>query len=170
MEAQEFFIGDVDPRFTIEDDRQAEWAVGKIREKRAEAAKFKAFYEEMARKIDMQCQGETDYLEGLLYDYFERVPSKETKTQKSYKLPTATLILRKESPKYERDEEALVRFLEENERSDMVKVKKSPNWAEYKKETKLLDDGTLVDIATGEVVSGVTVTMEPHAFTVNIEG
>lgn len=162
--------GSLNERFQITNDRTALWAIEKIRERRAEADRFKAHYEAMARKVEDDLKHDVANLEYLLEAYFDTVPHKATKTQESYQLPGAKLIRKTQNPKFDRDEETLVEYLEANNRADLVKIKKSPDWAEYKKETTIMEDGTLVDVNTGEVVRGVSVTLLPPAFQVKLEG
>ena len=94
--------------------------------------------------------------------YFETVPSKETKTQKSYKLLSGTLVFKKPSQKINHDDEKLLEFLDGTE---FIKVKKSIDWAEYKK-VLTISDSEVIDSETGEIVEACTVEDVPASFTI----
>jgi hypothetical protein len=105
---------------------------------------------------------------GALGSYFTTVPHKETKTQAKYDLPSATLIRKQQQPQYDRDNDALLTYLDSNKRDDLVRVKREPAWEEVKKAYAVQGE-TMVDPETGEVVAGVKVVARPDVFDVKIK-
>jgi len=80
--------------FRIQNDQQAEWAIGKIKEAEQERDKFLAHYEEQAKKVSEDANGKIIYFTGLLAEYFRTVPRRTTKTGiEKYKLPSGEMIL-----------------------------------------------------------------------------
>ena len=151
--------------FAITDDLKADWAARKISEKRRELDRLKAHYEAQLRAAQEATERECSFFERLLYDYFARCPAKRTKTQASYALPSAKLVLKAPSLQYERDEDKLLAYLKTNH-PEMVKTVEKPAWVDFKKLVKPLDDGTCVDGETGEVVDGLKAGMSGERFEV----
>lgn len=157
-------------RFEIKDDAGAEWALRKIREAERDRAMWKAHYEEQLKKVNEAADATVDYMTALLADYFETVPHKSTKTQESYQLPTAKLVRKQQQPKFDIDEERACAWLFDNGYQNMLKAKVCVNWAELKKVVSITPDGTSIVDDNGVIVEGVTVTMRPDVFKVEMEG
>ena len=144
-------------KFIIENDSAADWAVQKIIEKRAEKQKWQDYYAEQLEKINSQCDADIAHFEGLLLSYFVDVPSKDTKTQKSYQLPSGKLVYKKPSTEYVRDKATLLAWAKANN-TDFVKVEESARWEDIKKHIK----------DTGELPDGVEVVESEGRFEVKI--
>ena len=171
-EYMEILLHDSENGFEVTDDQKALWCVHKIAEAQREAAALLKHYDEQAKKVNDQLQATTEFFQAKLYPYFTTLPLKETKTQKSYALPGAKLVLKKQGPTYTRDEDALLAFLKASGRTDCIKTipaTEKPAWDKYKPFTTVYN-GTLIDTETGEVVAGITVTQNPDRFEVKIEG
>ena len=65
--------------------------------------------------------------------------------------------------------EIVAGHLQDTGRADLIKLKASPDWSSLKKQIAVLDDGTAVIEATGEVVDGVTVERKPDEFSVEVD-
>lgn len=163
-------------RFSVNDDKAANWAIKKIKEKVAEADRLKAIIaaerEELAAKeqaINERLDNETKYLKSLLFTYFGTVAHKETKTQESYKLLDGNLIFKKPSQKLVPDKEKLLAYLKANNMPEFVKVKEEVDWASYKKECEI-SDGKAVNVQTGDILPDdiVTVEEDPGSFDVKV--
>lgn len=157
--------------FKIENDKSADWAIKQIHEAENERdrlialandqiADLKDHIEELVTK----CDHDTAYLKSLLAEYFETVKSKETKTQKTYKLLSGTLVFKKPSTKINHDDDKLIEALDGTE---FVEIKKSLKWGEYKKNLIIdIDDNNVIDTTTGEVIEGCSVEDVPASFTI----
>ena len=98
----------------------------------------------------------------------DTVKAKETKTQKSYKLPSGTLKVKYQKPEYKRDDAKLTEFLKNNYISYVETVYK-PKWADFKKATNFITkDGKAIIEDTGEVIDGVEVIEREPTFEVEI--
>ena len=162
-------LNDAREEFTVTDDAAAEWCMKKIKEAEADRAMWKAHYEAQMEKVNKAADESINYFTAKLEEYFANVPHKATKTQESYTLPGGKLIRKKQQPKFETDDEALVPWLEENFMSQLVKVKKSADWAALKKVVSVTPDGEHVATDEGEIIPGVTVTQRPDVFKVEME-
>lgn len=152
--------------FTVKDDSTAQWCMKKIREVEADRDMWKAHYEAQMEKVNKAADESVAYFTAKLEEYFANVPHKATKTQESYTLPGGKLIRKKQQPEYKTDDEKLVPWLEQNFMGQLVKVKKTADWAALKKVVKVSGNGVVTD--EGEVVPGVTVTARPDVFKVEV--
>lgn len=135
-------------RFEVQDDLTAKWAADKIREKKAELTQLKRWYETQYASAEARTTSEIGYLEGLLYEYFQQVPRRKTKTGvEKYKFPGGELVLTPAKVTYKHDDAALTAWLDQH-RPDLIKVTKSPMWSEVKK--TILETGELPDGVTPE--------------------
>lgn len=164
--------------FKIDNDNLAEWAVCKISEDRADFQRLINVcetrileYQEKIRKYQEQLDRKTSGLKGLLQQYFETVPHKATKTQETYKLPSGTLKKKYGTPEYIRDEDSLVKWLEERDEfsQQFIKTKKTVDWKEYKKNVLeySIKDGKVITL-DGEIVEGLTVQERPDSFEIEV--
>ena len=162
-----------DDGFVIDNDQKAEWAMKKIREAQEEKEKWKAYYDEQLQKVNAQSDRTIEFMQLHLERYFRTVPHKVSKTQESYALPSGKLVWKEQQPEYERDDEALIPWLIENNLdSQYIQIKESVNWAELKKMFKDrmfgVIDGRFVT-EDGEFVPGITVTERPDVFKVEVK-
>lgn len=163
--------------FVIDTDAKAEWALGKIREKRAERDRFLDWYNAKIKEITEQTDFETMNLERMLADYFRQTEKahKRTKTQESYSLPSGKLILKRQNPEYKRDDKAAVAWLKENGFGQFVKVKEELAWADLKDASavvngkvvcgeQITEDGEIIPL----IVDGIEVIERPEKFVVEV--
>ena len=142
--------------FCIENDKQAEWALGKIAEAKAELSKWEAFYNEKLDIIRADAQSTIDYMSLLLKRYFDTQEHKVTKSGiHKYSLPSGELVLKPAALDYERDEATMLAWCEANLPA-AVKVTKKASWTDVKAYIK----------ETGETPDGVTAFMTEPAFQV----
>lgn len=158
----------------ITDDACADWAVQKIATERAELARIKALADEQISRImekvqaaEKRCENGTAYLTGKLAEYFETVPQKKTKTQRSYRLLSGVLKVKIGSLTMKQDDEKLLEYLKASGNSDMIQLVEKPKWGEFKKRLEIVG-GQIVDNTTGEIVEGVEVITKPDTFHVEV--
>lgn len=142
--------------FYIENDQQAEWALGKIAEAKAELSKWESFYGAKLEAVRNETQNTIDYMSVLLQRYFETQEHKVTKTGiHKYSLPSGELVLKPAALDYERDEATMLAWCEANLPA-AIKVTKKASWTDVKAYIK----------ETGEIPDGVTAFMTEPAFQV----
>lgn len=164
----------MDENFTINNDKTADWAINTIHEAETERDRLIALAEEQIKdltarieELKEKCDNETKFLRSCLQMYFDTVESKETKTQKSYKLLAGTLVLKKATTKINHDDSKLLEYLEKSDGQDFIKVKKSVDWAEFKK-TLTVEDGKVIDTEYGSIIPEDVCSVEkvPEAFNI----
>lgn len=155
--------------FKITNDKTADWAITQIHEAENERDRLLALAEDQIKdltnkieELKIKCDNETAFLRSCLAEYFETVKCKETKTQKSYKLISGTLVYKKPSTKINHNDEKLIKALDGTE---FVEIKKSLKWGEYKKNL-IVSDNDVIDTTTGEVIEGCTVEDVPASFNI----
>ena len=157
------------PGLYIDSDGYAEWC---LRKRKEYIDIYMAEAEHHMRQTALakeRCDRLIAPLTDALRNYLNRVPAHETKTQRSYCLPSGKLTLEQQQPKYEQDNAALSAFLIGAGMTDYVEhVVPEPYykalWGTLKPLTQTLDDGTVVIKETGEVVTGVTAQMREPVF------
>lgn len=161
--------------FVVDNDEKAEWALRKIAEEKADMQRYINTCESMILEYKRKIQKAQEewgrsisFFEGKLRGYFETLKCKETKTQKTYKLPSGTLKMKFPAPKFNIDEEQLVKWLKISNHSDYIEEKtvEKPKWAEFKKCVKTSGCNAITE--DGEVIVGVTVEDRTPEFIVEI--
>lgn len=152
----------------IFDDDSAEYMLRRIREANEQCERMEAWYTRQLEKCREVRDRTVAWAENNLRGYFEMVPAKATKTQRSYELPGGKLVLKHQAPKFETKDEELVPWLKAN-RPELVKIKESSDWENLKKELKISPEGTSMVTEDGEIVPGITVTPREDKFTVTIK-
>lgn len=166
---------DLTEGFRIDNDNKADWALRVIRDNNAERDRIieiaKAQIEELKAQIEeitTKYDSKTSYLKNLLAEYVMSVPRKETKTQETYQLLTGKLIVKKAAQKMVPNDDTIVKYLEDNELNEYIKVKKAPDWAEFKKALSIVD-GNVVNTATGEMIPAEVIAIEDTPSTFDIK-
>ena len=99
-----------------------------------------------------------------LNEYFRTVERKETKTQESYQLLSGKLVFKKPTQKMEQNEDALLEWCK-TYAPEYVITKESVAWGQIKKCMQIAGDAVVYS-ATGEIVSGVTISETEGSFDV----
>ena len=150
------------PEWTPENDSEADWCIEQIRNAEEEKAKWKAFYDEQKRKVFESCDITIANMHHFLRNYFKTVPHKETKTEENYRLPSGKLVMKKPTTDYERDDEEIIRFLEENGGDKYIKTVKTLDWAGLKKNLTVM--GETVADENGQIIPGIKAVEVPEEF------
>lgn len=158
--------------FVIDDDAKADWAVQKIKAELDEYDRLADLAENQiaaikakAENAKKKCEQAVSYFSSLLAQYFDTVEHKKAKTQESYTLLSGRLVKKYGGVEYKRDNDELLKYLKENA-PDMIAVKESAKWADFKKRTQLTADGNVIDTETGEVLGCIQVVRKPDTFEV----
>lgn len=164
----------IEEGWRIKEDLEADWCLDKIRESKAEFSRIemvaKAKIEQiqtMLKKQEEKVFNETGFFEAKLREYFTGVKTKDTKTKRSYQLPSGKLVEKKQSPEFIRNEEKLLEWTENNAGA-FVKIEKSIDWAGLKKNVDVIGN-LVINKDTGEIVEGVTVVERDPKFEVVID-
>ncbi len=166
---QETTNGEIGESWQIVDDQAAEWALSKIKEAEAECQKWTDYYTGMIEKIRQKTSNTVDFMQDKLEQYFKTVPHKDTATTEKYNLPSGDLIMKKPKAVWVRDDEALLKWCEENGFSECVNVKKSVAWSKVKPRLKVDSNGVICDSETGLVCDAVKAQTSEPEFVLNIK-
>lgn len=154
--------------FKVENLEGATWAFRKLRAIATKEADIKAIADEEIARINnwkeqelKQYENDRQYFEGALTEYYMEEKAKDKKFKLS--TPYGKVTSRKSKKWTYTDEEALVKYLKDNDRAELVRVKEELDKAEIKKAFK---DG--VDKETGEVLPFVNIE-ETESITVKAE-
>ena len=157
---------ELDESFSITDDKLADWALRKIKDEEAERDRLINIANDQIAELNIrinqletQCENKTKFLKGHLATYFGTVPHKETKTQESYKLLSGSLVMKKATTKIIHDDDGLLDYLQANDGEDYIKIKKSVDWAEFKKNL-VIQDGQVIDKELGIVIDSKICSVE----------
>lgn len=159
----------MEEQFTIDNDKTADWAICQIHEAEEERDRLitlaQSQIDDLNKRIEdlkARCESDTAYLKSMLAMYFNTVKSKETKTQKTYKLISGTLVYKKPAVRINHDDEKLIELLNETE---YVETKKVLKWGDYKK--NLISVGNdVIDSTTGEIVEACSIEEVPASFSI----
>lgn len=162
----------------VEDDLTADWCLDKIREAKAEYNRLEIVINDKIQQLQnrlekerQKMEQEVSFFESKLREYFETLEEKQLKTTKTmmkYKLPSGELVKKFPGPEFKRDNEALVKWLEDNQMDEYVEIKKQPKWGELKKKTKVVGNNVVFE-DTGEIVEGIEVIERAPEFKVEVE-
>lgn len=157
--------------FAVNDDNKADWALKRIKENQAKIDEISELYEQQTLRLVHWRNEEMDKLiknnealESMIMPY--AAAKLEKSRHKSFKLPNGKCGFRSVPPKFIMDEEKLLKFAESSV-PNVVKVKKSVDWAALKKLVEN-NNGKAVMIETGEIVDGVKVEVQPPKFYVEV--
>ncbi len=158
--------------FKIDTDQKAEWALNIIREEQAEAQRLInvcnsqiLYYQSELKKVQDKLEQKTANLKSMLFEYFQTVPRKATKTQETYTLPSGKLKLKYPQPEYKRDDGTLLKWLKERDMTDYIRVSESPKWGELKKTVQVAGDKACID---GEIIDGIQIIEKAPVFDIEI--
>lgn len=162
--------------FKICDDKAADWAITQIHEAEDERDRLIKLAQDQIddltfkiQEISEKCNNDTAFLRSCLVEYFQTIKPKETKTQQTYKLISGTLVLKKPSVKITHNDEKLIEYLENNDGLDFIKIKKSVDWAEFKKNLEISDNGEVIDTGLGVVLADDICAIEDVPASFNIK-
>ncbi|MBB1078932.1 host-nuclease inhibitor Gam family protein [Limosilactobacillus sp. STM2_1] len=156
-----------DDRFTLTDDGDVTWALGKLKEVEEKRLNNQKMVEEAISphqiKIDQakkwlaesnkKLDESRDYYVGLIREYTD--PKQAQKA--TYKLPTpnGNISYAKKQPEYKHDDKKLLEVLPD----EFIKTEtiKKVKWGEFKKHIKdyPVKNGKVIDPETGEMLEGV---------------
>ena len=159
-------------QFKIKDDDMANWAIRKIAKARKEFAEAEQQAERERERIDAWLDGKRkareraeEFFTGLLTAYYLPQHMEDPK-RKTFTLPAGVFQVSQQQPEYQRDDAALVQWLESHVMPDYLETIKKHKWAELK---KLIEAKGGVATVAGEVVDGITVVPRGLKFTVATE-
>lgn len=166
-----------DNGFKINDLGGANWAFRKLAAIEQKRKEIKSLADKEIERIKKWQEQETkgldsskEFFEGLLIEYFSA--QREVDPKFKISTPYGKVSARKLPDKWEYDDKELLTYLEAA-KPDLIRIKKEVDKANLKKkvaESKefAICDNQVVNMESGEVVSGVTVTEQPEKITIKV--
>ena len=160
-------------RYKIQDLGACDWALRKLTvineketdiENRAkkEIERINEWKESELKKTEQ----EKAFFEGLILEYY--VEQKQLDPKFKISSPYGKVSSRKQQPKYDYDADKFIKWADENERTDLLRIKREVDKTATKK-AFMINGSQLVDEDTGVVVEGVIVTEVPDKITIKTE-
>lgn len=163
-------------RFRVDTLDKLDWAIRKWArvdqeaQQKVDCAKrqierLQAYIKESEEKANREKAG----LEAMM-EPFVRQQLEGSKT-KTFKAPSGNVAIRKQQPEINRDDEALLKFLQESKGNSFIKIVEKPDWSGLKKvvDTKVRQDGSVIFVtAEGELVKGVSGVVRPDKLVVEV--
>lgn len=157
--------------FTIETGAQAEWAARKVSARYKERDRLLGdidvmltHYKELRDREIAKADADCSFLLAKLEAYMTAQPDiHKTKTTEYVRIPSGKLVRKRGGYEYKRDDNALCDYLRVNA-PDLITITEKPNWAELKKHTVTVSDGSVIHADTGELITGVTAVRKPDTF------
>lgn len=147
--------------FVCDTDQKAGWVMQKIREARADRDRMVAWYKNAIATIEKQTEFNTMNLERMLFEYFQTVPHKKTKTQEIYSFPGGKLFMKLQQPEYKHDDKTVIEWLKQNGGQAFVKTKEELDWAALKAASGVVD---------GKLIAGETVNEDGEIIQIVVPG
>jgi uncharacterized membrane protein len=155
--------------FRVDTEEKANWALRKLRKIEEQRAENNALAEAEIEKINawadesnMKADRDVEYFQGLLMKYAADRRKDDPKF-KSLKLPNGKFGFRKSQPKFHYEDHQLLESLKASGKTDLIKVKESPDKATIKKKYTVHGD-SLIDPDSGEILQGVNIEHRDDAF------
>jgi hypothetical protein len=160
--------------FTIQNEGQANWALRKISQSQKRMQELQNVADEEIHKIEKWLLSDlakeeksVEFFTNLLNIYHLKLYEQDPKQYKSIRLPNGKLTRVKSQPTFERDEEVLLKWLQERGMESFIERKVKPRWGEFKKRVRVSGNNCIIP-DTGELVEGVTVIPQEEKFKVEV--
>lgn len=131
-------------------------------------------YQDKVKNAKERIQLKKDYIENNIIGYLNKAFSegklseesiRNTKTQKSYVIPSAKFIFKKSKNKIvKNDDFSLIEYFKRNGLESYIKIKESPDWIEFKKNLEI--SGKDIINKDGEIlkIDGINIEIENESF------
>lgn len=136
--------------FVIDNLDRLDWAIRKVArayakaDQKIECAKRQIMrLQEYIRRVEEDTEKQTSGLKAMMQPFVKQLL--EGSKRKSFTAPSGTVGFRTQEPEFEKDDQALVKWLKDSGKKHLVKIKESADWAELKKQiVDVMQDGTCV--------------------------
>lgn len=163
---------DIDER-VIAIQTQMDQRVEEVHKVEQEQAELQALLDARVQQLRNNFQGKfdilssrKDYLISEIRALFEEVPHKETKTQAKVTLLSGDVVVKKAGLKLDYDKKILLENAEATGLTEYITTKEVNDfdWTSLKAKLEIQEDGSVVNVETGEVlnVEGLTVLPVPE--------
>ena len=149
-----------------ENDQDAEWCLTQISRAKAEKERWKAHYKAALESVNATLDETISRMEYFLFEYFQTVPHKRTKTEENYPLPSGKIMLKAQETTFDYDEAEVIDWLKAHGKG-FIKTRESLDWDGLKK-TLTVMGGTVAD-ENAELIPCIRAVEHEPAFKVQIK-
>lgn len=150
----------------VRTDLEAGWQLERRRKIIEDRDELIAFYKESIKAVEEDAAFKLGFIDRALRGFFDTVKHKTTDTQEYYKLPGGKIMLKKQNPKFDRNDDEVIKWLKANGGAEYVKTEESLDWKSLKEDTTVVGE-TIVN-SDGVVIPGVKVIEREPEFTVEL--
>jgi hypothetical protein len=176
----ETVMSGLDEGFRIDSAEKAAWAMRKYRRlAQQEESNKRLAASEMARiddwvtRVNASVCSEMEFFAAHLEAY---AVGQRAQGKKSIDLPDGVIKTRSQAASVTIDKSTFIQWAVEAKREDLLRVTYAPNMDAIKS-TTVIDQGNVIDVATGEIIPGaepsperVTVSIAPDLEAIDLEG
>jgi len=142
--------------FCVDSPSKAEWALSKVKTLYAQREAIQGHYVEMVALAEQWRDAETQklmpdiqYFESQLRNYAE---NNLPEGKQSINLINGALKFKKNPISFVHDDEKLLEIAEQQHWTELINIKKSFRWGDYKKRLTVNSDNEVIDTLTGEIM------------------
>lgn len=161
-------------RFQVTDLESLNWTFRKLAAIEAKKSDVNALADAEVRRIEdyrqrelKKLQGDDNYFRGLIGEYAVTQRADNPKF-KSEKTPYGSVNFKKQQLKWNYDDDRLVKWLEENEHTELIRTKREPIKTDIKKAFSVTESDAVVD-SNGQIVEGVTIETRSDELVIKLE-
>jgi phage host-nuclease inhibitor protein Gam len=163
-------------RWKVTNLESANWCLRKMAALEAKRNEINRLAEQEIKRIQEWQNRQTESLNrdhqffSKLLEEYHRAELKKNPRAKTISTPYGKLQLRAQQPLWEYDEDKLLKFLNDTNRKELIRLKitESPDKTAIK-EKCIVVDGQVIDMMTGEIIQGISVFDRPESFSVKVE-
>lgn len=155
-------LEEVPERFTIDDDRKANWALEIVFKARQDGARAIAHHKEQMRLEEAHIASTEAFFMPLLEMYFDSLPTRKATTQESYVLPSGKLTRKYAKQDIEAGDQ-LADWLQVEQLTEFFELTPKPLWASLKKAVSIVGDKVVLN-ETGQIVPFINIVEKPKTF------
>ena len=152
---------------------QMDEKVAEVHQVEQEQAELQALLDARVQQLKDSFQGKFDILNGRkeyltseLRVLFDQVPHKETKTQAKVTLLSGDVVVKKAGLKLDYDKKVLLENAEATGLGEYIVTKETKDfdWSGLKSKLEIQEDGSIVNVETGEVleIEGLSIIEQPE--------
>jgi phage host-nuclease inhibitor protein Gam len=156
--------------FKVSDLESANWCFRKLKALKEQESEYRALAEKEVDRIrkwydseKLKLEKQEVFFESLLEEY--ALIQRRENSKFNLSSPYGKISFRKQQPKWNYDDEALLSSLKSSKLDNLIRIKEEVNKAELKKIAAVVDGKVLID---GEFIDGVEVLEQEEAIRIEV--
>lgn len=157
--------------FKVTDLESANWCLRKLQALKEQEIEFTELARKETERIKnwhntemLKLEQQSAFFNGLLTEY--ALQEKQNNPKFRISTPYGKVSFRKQQPKWNYEEEALLNSLKSSNLNNLIRIKEEVNKAELKKIATVWQNKVIID---GEFIEGIEVIEQPEVIKINVE-